>query len=173
MEDSTLTEATLGIVRRAHARTDLRGSIGVVIQAYLYRSTMMSTVYIREESSPASNSAKEPPEVAYAHKADVDANYVRLSKKLLNSPLYHGLLMHDEKYDSLQPTSRSAISHRTGLSVRCSTGCAAICSGNLWQRDTTRVYVPFGREWYTYHAAACGAARERAVPGQEHAAQLA
>ena len=38
MEDSRLTQTTLDVARRVHARRDLRDSIGVVIQAYLYRS---------------------------------------------------------------------------------------------------------------------------------------
>src|ERR1700683_463048 len=33
MEDSRLTQVTLDIVRRLHARSELRGAIGVVIQA--------------------------------------------------------------------------------------------------------------------------------------------
>ncbi|MGC2161758.1 MAG: proline dehydrogenase family protein, partial [Silvibacterium sp.] len=36
MEDSHLTQITLDIVRRLHARVETRGAIGVVIQAYLY-----------------------------------------------------------------------------------------------------------------------------------------
>jgi proline dehydrogenase len=38
MEDSPLTQVTLDIVRRVHARPALRPHIGIVIQAYLYRS---------------------------------------------------------------------------------------------------------------------------------------
>ena len=38
MEDSSLTQVTLDIVRRLHARQGLRGAIGIVIQSYLYRS---------------------------------------------------------------------------------------------------------------------------------------
>ena len=38
MEDSSLTQTTLDIVRRIHARPELRTFIGVVIQSYLYRS---------------------------------------------------------------------------------------------------------------------------------------
>ena len=38
MEDSSLTQVTLDIVRRLHARPEMRAAIGTVIQAYLYRS---------------------------------------------------------------------------------------------------------------------------------------
>src|ERR1039458_873462 len=38
MEDSPLTQITLDIVQRLHAKAELRGAIGIVIQSYLYRS---------------------------------------------------------------------------------------------------------------------------------------
>jgi proline dehydrogenase len=38
MEDSSLTQVTLDIVRRIHKRPEMRDAIGIVIQAYLYRS---------------------------------------------------------------------------------------------------------------------------------------
>src|ERR1035441_3190506 len=39
---------------------------------------------------------KEPADVAFPRKADVDANFVRLSCILLDSPIYHGLATHDD-----------------------------------------------------------------------------
>jgi proline dehydrogenase len=39
---------------------------------------------------------KEPPEWPSRTRTDVDTNYVRLSRKLLSSPIYHGLATHDE-----------------------------------------------------------------------------
>ncbi len=39
---------------------------------------------------------KEPEEIAFQKKADVDANYVKLMKILLKSGVYHGLATHDE-----------------------------------------------------------------------------
>jgi proline dehydrogenase len=154
MEDSTLTEATLGIVRRAHARTDLRGSIGVVIQAYLYRSTMDVDRLIAEgvRLRLCKGAYKEPPEVAYAHKADVDANYVRLSKKLLHSPLYHGLATHDEKmieaakaYAKKRNIAPNRFEFQMLYGVRRDLQRQLVAEGY-----NVRVYVPFGREWYPY-----------------------
>src|SRR5581483_1973494 len=72
MEDSPLTDVTLGIVRRLSAREDLHGSIGVVIQAYLYRSQadieqlMSDGIRVRL----CKGAYKEPPEVAFPSKAD-------------------------------------------------------------------------------------------------------
>ena len=39
---------------------------------------------------------KEPDEIAFQKKSEVDANYVRLMKVLMKSGVYHGLATHDE-----------------------------------------------------------------------------
>jgi proline dehydrogenase len=98
MEDSTLTQVTLDIVRRIHAIPALRGSIGIVIQAYLYRSQADIEQLVVEgiRVRLCKGAYKEPAEVAFPSKSDVDRNYVKLSGILLDSPIYHGLATHDE-----------------------------------------------------------------------------
>ena len=87
MEDSRLTQITLDIVRRIHARPATRGAVGVVIQAYLYRSQadveqlLADGIRIRL----CKGAYKEPPEVAYPRKADVDQNFLKLSQMLLST----------------------------------------------------------------------------------------
>ena len=87
MEDSSLTQVTLDIVRRLHALPGLRGAVGIVIQSYLYRSQadieqlMADGIRVRL----CKGAYKEPPEVAFPRKADVDANFIRLSCLLLDS----------------------------------------------------------------------------------------
>ena len=39
---------------------------------------------------------KEPDEIAFQKKSEVDANYIRLMKVLMKSGVYHGLATHDE-----------------------------------------------------------------------------
>ena len=86
MEDSTLTQATLNIVRRLNARPDLRGAIGVVIQAYLYRSQADIEQLVADgiRVRLCKGAYKEPAEVAFPRKADVDKNFVRLTRMLLD-----------------------------------------------------------------------------------------
>jgi proline dehydrogenase len=154
MEDSPVTQVTLDIVRRVHARADLRGSIGIVIQAYLYRSQIDIDKLIAEgiRVRLCKGAYKEPPEVAYPHKEDVDANYVRLSKKLLGSPLYHGLATHDEKMIEAAKTfakrhniAPSRFEFQMLYGVRRDLQRKLVAEGY-----NVRVYVPFGREWYPY-----------------------
>src|SRR6516225_643023 len=98
MEDSSLTQITLDIVRRLHARPGLRGAVGTVIQSYLYRSQSDVEQLVAEgiRIRLCKGAYKEPADVAFPKKADVDTNYVRLSCQLLESGIYHGLATHDE-----------------------------------------------------------------------------
>ena len=97
MEDSSLTQMTLDIVRRVHARPEFRDSIGVVIQSYLYRSQSDVEQLLADDIRIrlCKGAYKEPPEVAYPRKSDVDANYVKLSQMLLENSCYHALATHD------------------------------------------------------------------------------
>ena len=76
-----------------------RGRVGVVIQAYLYRSgadierLLAQGIRIRL----CKGAYQEPPNVAFPDKADVDRNFVRLMQVLLPSGMYHGIATHDEK----------------------------------------------------------------------------
>lgn len=154
MEDSTLTQVTLDIVRRLHARPDLSGAIGIVIQAYLYRSENDIEQLIADgiRVRLCKGAYKEPAEVAFPRKADVDSNYVRLSCMLLKSDTYHGLATHDE---SMIAEARSfAAQHGIGperfefqmlYGVRRDLQRQLVAEGY-----NVRVYIPFGREWYPY-----------------------
>ena len=154
MEDSPLTQVTLDIVRRLNARPDLRGAIGVVIQSYLYRSQADVEQLIADgiRIRLCKGAYKEPPEVAFPRKADVDVNYVKLSGLLLESPIYHGLATHDEnmvaaakafaKQHNIAP---SRFEFQMLYGVRRDLQRRLVAEGY-----NVRVYIPFGREWYPY-----------------------
>ena len=154
MEDSALTQVTLDIVRKIDARPDLRGAIGVVIQAYLYRSQLDIERLIGAgiRIRLCKGAYKEPPDVAYAHKADVDANYVKLSKRLLGSPIYHGLATHDEAmiaaakaFAKRHTIAPDRFEFQMLYGVRRDLQRSLVAEGY-----NVRVYIPFGREWYPY-----------------------
>ncbi len=154
MEDSPLTQVTLDIVRRIHARPELRGSIGIVIQSYLYRSQADIEQLIAEgiRVRLCKGAYKEPAEVAFPKKSDVDANYIKLSNMLLQSPIYHGLATHDEKmidaaksFAQARNIDRSHFEFQMLFGVRRDLQRKLIAEGY-----NVRVYIPFGREWYPY-----------------------
>jgi proline dehydrogenase len=154
MEDSSLTQVTLDIVRRIHAQPELRNSIGIVIQAYLYRSQADIEQLIVEgiRVRLCKGAYKEPAEVAFPVKADVDINYVKLGEMLLDSPIYHGLATHD---DSMIAAAKAyAASHNIAPSrfeFQMLYGVRRDLQRKLVSEGfNVRVYVPFGREWYPY-----------------------
>lgn len=154
MEDSTLTQVTLNIVRRLNARPDLRGAIGVVIQAYLYRSQADIEQLIADgiRVRLCKGAYKEPAEVAFPRKADVDSNFVRLSKMLLDSPIYHGVASHDEAM--IEAAKDFAVKHEIGPSrfeFQMLYGVRRDLQRKLVKEGyNVRVYIPFGQEWYPY-----------------------
>ncbi|MDR3739450.1 MAG: proline dehydrogenase family protein [Terracidiphilus sp.] len=154
MEDSSLTDVTLGIVRRLHARPELGGAIGVVIQSYLYRSQQDVERLLGEgiRIRLCKGAYKEPAEIAFPHKTDVDANYRRLSGTLLQSGIYHGLATHDEAmiaearaFAAQHSIAPAQFEFQMLYGVRRDLQRQLVAQGY-----NVRVYIPFGREWYPY-----------------------
>jgi proline dehydrogenase len=154
MEDARLTQTTLDIVRRIHAQAESRGSIGVVIQSYLYRSQadieqlLVDGIRIRL----CKGAYNEPPEVAFPHKSDVDASFIRLSRLLLQSPVYHGIATHDPAM--IAAVRRFAAQHAIDpqrFEFQMLYGVRRDLQRQL-VRDgyKVRVYIPFGSAWYPY-----------------------
>lgn len=154
MEDSSLTEVTLGIVRRLHERPGLRGAIGIVIQAYLYRSQTDIEQLVADgiRVRLCKGAYKEPETVAFPRKLDVDINYVRLACRLLESGVYHGLATHDEamiaearSFAAQNGIAPAQFEFQMLYGVRRDLQRQLAAEGY-----NVRVYVPFGREWYPY-----------------------
>jgi proline dehydrogenase len=154
MEDSSQTQVTLDIVRRLHARPELRAAIGTVIQAYLYRSEsdieqlLANGIRVRL----CKGAYKEPADVAFPQKAAVDGNYVRLSEMLLESPVYHALATHDE---AMIETAKSFAKQRgidaSRFEFQMLYGVRRELQRSLVREGySVRVYVPFGKDWYPY-----------------------
>jgi proline dehydrogenase len=154
MEDSRLTEVTLGIVRRIHARPAMRGAVGVVIQSYLFRSEADVEQLLAEgiRIRLCKGAYKEPSDVAFPRKADVDTNFLKLSHMLLDSPIYHALATHDDAIvEAAKSYAASREISRENFEFQMLYGVRRDLQRNL-VRDgyKVRVYVPFGTEWYPY-----------------------
>ena len=154
MEDSSLTQVTLDIVRRIHAQPETRDAIGVVIQAYLYRSQADIEQLLAEgiRIRLCKGAYNEPPEVAFPRKSDVDANYIRLAKLLLVSPIFHGIATHDpamvaavRKFAAQHAIDPSRFEFQMLYGVRRDLQRQLVKEGYR-----VRVYVPFGAAWYPY-----------------------
>ncbi len=154
MEDSSLTQVTMEIVKRLHAKPELREAIGIVIQAYLFRSQKDIEELIANgiRVRLCKGAYQEPAEIAYPRKADVDTNYIKLGGMLLASSEFHGLATHD---DSMVAAVKSyAKEHGIDpghFEFQMLYGIRRDLQSRLIKEGyKVRVYVPFGNDWYPY-----------------------
>jgi proline dehydrogenase len=154
MEGSPYTDRTLDLVRELHAKPENRGCVGAVIQSYMRRSEKDVETLLHQgiRVRLCKGAYKEPPEIAYQEKSEVDANYVKLMKLLMKSSTYHGLATHDEKiirqaqaFATTEKIPREAFEFQMLYGIRRDLQRALVREG--WRM---RVYVPFGTEWYPY-----------------------
>jgi proline dehydrogenase len=154
MEGSAVTQTTLDIVRRLHARPDVQGAVGVVIQAYLYRSQSDIEQLIKDgiRVRLCKGAYLEPVSAAYPQKSDVDANFVRLSCMLLDSPIYHGLATHDEAMiEAAQSYARQHGIDPSRFEFQMLYGIRRDLQQRLVDEGyNVRIYIPFGGAWYPY-----------------------
>ncbi len=154
MEGSPYTQRTLDFVHELHRLPGNGGHVGTVIQSYMLRAEadVESLLADRIRIRLCKGAYKEPPEVAFQKKAEVDANYVKLMKMLLKSGVYHGLATHDENI--INEAKAFAVREkipRDAFEFQMLHGIRRDLQQNL-VRDGwgMRVYVPFGTEWYPY-----------------------
>jgi len=152
MESSAYTDLTLDIFETLWQRG--HRNLGVVIQAALKRSEAdaQRVVGLGGRVRLVKGAYKEPPEVAYARKADVDAAFVRLMQQLLDSGEYPAIATHDPKmidatlaYAEARGLPPSHYEFQMLYGVRRDLQRALAADGYR-----VRVYVPFGKEWFPY-----------------------
>lgn len=153
MENSPHTEATIDLFRRG---VDAFGPrrVGIVIQAYLYRSEQD----IRGLSPLGCNirlckgAYMEAADVAYPSKRDVDRSFCKLVDILLDSSCFAAIATHDDRMieharKSVEtrgvPDDRFEFQMLFGVRREKQTALRA-------QGYGMRVYVPFGTQWAPY-----------------------
>jgi proline dehydrogenase len=154
MEGSALTQQTIDLVRRMHARPGYAGHIGVVIQAYLFRSEQDIAQLIEDgiRVRLCKGAYQEPPTVAFPRKADVDTNYILLAGRLLSSPIYHGIATHDEAMiRAVKDYAQNNGIQTDRFEFQMLYGVRRDLQRKLVQEGyRMRIYLPFGQEWYPY-----------------------
>ena len=152
MESSEYTQRTLDLVSDLHGRY---GSVGVVAQAYLFRSQAdVENLCERKIRVRLCKGAYlEPPEVAFSRKADVDRSYVELMKTLLDRGTYPAIATHDERmiaeakaHVAARKIPREAFEFQMLYGIRRDLQRRLVAEGYR-----LRLYVPFGRAWYPYY----------------------
>lgn len=167
MEDSPWVEQTLSVYRQMR---DLGyDNTGVVIQSYLYRSAGdVSEILKRGGRIRLCKGAyKEPPEIAYPKKRDVDDNYDRLTELLIDGALANGSpeISPDGKippipaiasHDPKRLAFAREVAHKRGLpktaiEFQMLHGIRRDLQDEMVRLGyPVRIYVPYGTEWYPY-----------------------
>ncbi|MGA9800273.1 MAG: proline dehydrogenase family protein [Terriglobales bacterium] len=154
MEGSPYTQRTLDFVHELHRIPGHAGAVGAVIQSYMRRAEkdIEGLLAERIRIRLCKGAYKEPDEIAFQKKSEVDANYVRLMKILMKSGVYHGLATHDEQiinqakvFATRENIPREAFEFQMLYGIRRDLQRRLVREG--WRM---RVYIPFGTEWYPY-----------------------
>jgi len=154
MEGSPYTQRTLDFVHELHRVRGHEDSVGAVVQSYMRRSQRDVEELLAERIRIrlCKGAYKEPPDLAFQKKSEVDSNYVALMKVLLKSGVYHGVATHDEKIiEATKAFARAEKIPSDAFEFQMLHGIRRDLQQKL-ARDgwRMRVYIPFGTEWYPY-----------------------
>ena len=152
MESSEYTDRTLRVLTQLHQR--FPENVRAVIQAYLFRSEADIRV-LSGQKIPVrlcKGAYREPPDVAFPHKADVDRNYVKLMTLLLDDGTYPAIASHDEniirealRHVREQKISPDRFEFQMLYGIRRDLQRQLVAQG-----FRLRLYVPYGDAWFPY-----------------------
>ena len=159
MEGSPYTEATIAMTERLAAK--FPGAVGTVLQAYLFRTEADTERLLSENIRIrlCKGAYKEGPAIAFPAKSDVDANYVKLMKRIVtfSNPatgkgVFCGIATHDEVIvEQMRSFVREHNVDKSAFEFQMLYGVRRDLQRRLAAEGFgVRVYLPFGPEWYPY-----------------------
>ena len=154
MEDTAATDRTLEIFYAMLERVG-PAHVGIVLQSYLYRTEKDAAEVMNRGGRIrlCKGAYKEPASAAYPKKRDVNANYIRVMKQMLDSGIYHGIATHDE--NMIRETKAYAEQNkidRKRFEFQMLYGIRRDLQEQLPKEGyNMRVYVPYGDQWYPYN----------------------
>jgi proline dehydrogenase len=168
MEDSPYTEVTLKLLHQMRAE-GFSDHVGIVIQSYLYRSEQDTRELVDQAITVrlCKGAYKEPAEIAFPKKADVDANFDKLTEILIDGahkagspilsdcgcfPPIPAIASHDEdRIEYAKAYANQVGFPKEALEFQMLNGIRRDLQESLAAEGyPVRVYVPYGTEWYPY-----------------------
>ena len=156
MESSAYTDRTLDLYARVRPSFP---NAACVVQAYLRRAAkdVERLIELGATVRLCKGAYREPPELAFPDKHEVDANYARLTDRLFAADaqargVYVGFATHDERLIArARDTARAKGIARERFEIQMLYGIrsdlhARIAADGL----RLRVLVPYGEDWYGY-----------------------
>jgi proline dehydrogenase len=166
IEDTLYTDKTISLYYKMREKGFI--NVGMAVQAYLYRSEKDARRLLEDgvRIRLVKGAYQEPPDKAFARKADVDANYDLLAELLIDAslllksrlskdcrfPPIAAIATHDEKRIVFAKQYAEKVGlPKDGLEFQMLYGIRRDLQEQLAKEDyPVRVYVPFGTHWYTY-----------------------
>jgi proline dehydrogenase len=153
MEQSSHTARTLHLFTNVFY-PEFGNAVGVVLQSYLRRTEadVEAMIGLGARVRLCKGAYKEPEEVAFPEKRDVDANFVACMERLLERGNYPGIATHDGAIID----HAKAFAKQRGISpqrfeFQMLYGVRRDLQYRLRREGyNMRVYVPFGTHWYPY-----------------------
>jgi len=156
MESSAYTDRTLELYRRLHGTYS---NLACVVQAYLRRTAqdVERLIEIGATVRLCKGAYREPPEIAFPDKRDVDASYARLVDRLLSADalargVYPAFATHDERLiGRARERARAGGVAADRYEVQMLYGIRHDLHGPLRAGGVRlRVLIPYGEDWYGY-----------------------
>lgn len=153
MEGSAYTQRTLDFFARS-VYPQFGDTVGVVLQSYLRRTAadVDAMVALGARVRLCKGAYKEPADIAFPDKRDVDANYVSCMERLLEHGKYPGIATHDERIIlHARAFAKGRRIDATRYEFQMLYGVRRDLQLELRNAGYgMRVYVPFGSHWYPY-----------------------
>lgn len=152
MEQSRYVDGTLAIYRRLREQYPC---VGAVLQSYLFRSMtdLQALLPFKPNLRIVKGAYLEPPSIAFANKADVDANYVSLVETALENEGYTAVATHDRRIVEkvVDVVERRGIPKRGRFEFQMLYGISTPFAQDLVRAGyRVRLAVPFGTYWFPY-----------------------
>lgn len=157
MESSAYVDDTLALYRRLRADHE---NVGVCLQAYLYRTEedVASLIPLRPMIRLVKGAYREPEEVAWPRKADVDAAYVARSRQLLDAlgtdpGVRVAFGTHDGKMiDAVRRMAEERQLARDAFEIQMLYGIRRDLQRELAAEGySVRVLVSYGTHWFPWY----------------------
>lgn len=151
MEDHRTVDSTLAIHREL--RADFPGT-GAVLQSYLFRSEDDARALASTGARVrlVKGAYREPPQVAFQRRSEVDLAYVRCLRLLMTGEGYPMVGTHDPRLVAVaEELAKRAGRAFDGYEFQMLFGIRDAEQRRLAaQGHRVRVYVPYGTDWYGY-----------------------
>ncbi len=158
MEDAQCTEREIVMYEKLHK--EFSGSVGLVLQAYLFRTfddVKRLEASVHSEENPINirlckGIYVEDASISYKKYQDINDNYKKILNKLLEMRAIVGIASHDKKlvnaaYELLEKhnTPKSHYEFQMLYGVLPKLGKQTLSRGHK-----LRVYMPYGKDWFGY-----------------------